>query len=91
MWPYVPRSDKQELAEHFQAQPQSADLSRLDAGYNVTPTTYQPVIRQSRVCGTRELILACWGLVPFFTWTATADSILQELARVCSAISGTAR
>ena len=34
--------------------------------YNVAPTTFQPIIRQSRESGERE-ILARWGLVPFFT------------------------
>ena len=38
-----------------------------DADYNVAPTTHQPIIRQSRESGDRELILARWGLVPFFT------------------------
>ncbi len=37
------------------------------ADYNVAPTTHQPIIRQSRGRGDRELILARWGLVPFFT------------------------
>jgi putative SOS response-associated peptidase YedK len=35
------------------------------ADYNVAPTTHQPIIRQSRETGDREL--ARWGLVPFFT------------------------
>ena len=64
---YVRRSDKQKLAEHFHAIPQPADLPLPDADYNVAPTTYQPIIRQSRDSGERELILARWGLVPFFT------------------------
>ena len=38
-----------------------------DADYNVAPTTHQPIIRQSRKSGERELILARWGLIPFFT------------------------
>ena len=38
-----------------------------DADYNVVPTTHQPIIRQSKETGDRELILARWGLVPFFT------------------------
>ncbi len=37
------------------------------ADYNVAPTTHQPIIRQSKETGERELILARWGLVPFFT------------------------
>ena len=38
-----------------------------DADYNVAPTTHQPIVRQSRETGDRELVLARWGLVPFFT------------------------
>ncbi len=64
---YVRRSDKQKLVEHFHAQPNPAELPLPDADYNVAPTTHRPTIRQSRETGDRELILACWGLVPFFT------------------------
>ncbi|MBB6146832.1 putative SOS response-associated peptidase YedK [Silvibacterium bohemicum] len=38
-----------------------------DSDYNVSPTTNQLIIRQSRETGDRELVLARWGLVPFFT------------------------
>jgi len=38
-----------------------------DADYNVAPTTHQPIIRQSRESGEREMVLARWGLIPFFT------------------------
>lgn len=62
---YVRRSDKQRLAEHFRAKPVPAELPMPDADYNVSPSTYQPIIRQSRETGERELILARWGLVPF--------------------------
>ena len=64
---YVRRSDKQRIAEWFHADPHSADLPMPDADYNVAPTTHQPIIRQSRETGERELILDRWGLVPFFT------------------------
>ncbi len=64
---YVRRGDKQKLAEHFRAQPNPLELPMPDADYNVAPTTHQPIIRQSRETGDRELILARWGLVPFFT------------------------
>lgn len=64
---YVRRSDKQRLAEHFNANPHPGDLPLPDADYNVAPTTHQPIIRQSRESGDRKLILARWGLVPFFT------------------------
>ncbi len=64
---YVRKGDKQKLAEHFRAQPNPTELPLPDADYNVAPTTHQPIIRQSRETGERELILARWGLVPFFT------------------------
>lgn len=64
---YVRRGDKQKLAEHFRAKPNPPELPLPDADYNVAPTTHQPIIRQSREKGERELVLARWGLVPFFT------------------------
>ena len=64
---YVRRSDKQKIAEHFHANPSPPDLPMPAADYNVAPTTHQPIIRQSKETGERELILARWGLVPFFT------------------------
>ena len=64
---YVRRSDKQKIAEHFHAKPSPPDLPMPGADYNVAPTTHQPIIRQSKETGERELILARWGLVPFFT------------------------
>ncbi len=64
---YVRRSDKQRLAEHFHAKAQPPLLPMPDADYNVAPTTYQPIIRESRETGDREMVLARWGLIPFFT------------------------
>ena len=64
---YARRGDKQKLAEYFHAQPNPLELPMPDADYNVAPTTHQPIIRQSKDTGERELILARWGLVPFFT------------------------
>ena len=64
---YVRKSDKQKIAEHFRANPNPADFPLPGADYNVAPTTHQPIIRQSRETGEREMILARWGLVPFFT------------------------
>ena len=37
------------------------------ADYNVAPSTFQPVIRESREDGSREMVLMRWGLIPFFT------------------------
>ena len=64
---YVRKGSKQKIAEHFRANPNPAELPMSDADYNIAPTTYQPIIRQSRETGERELVLARWGLVPFFT------------------------
>ena len=64
---YVRRSDRQKLAEYFHASPQPAELPLPGADFHVAPTTFQPIVRQSREPGERELILARWGLVPFFT------------------------
>ena len=64
---YVRQSDKQAIAETFRATPTPADVFLSEPDYNVTPTTFQPIIRQSRETGDRELVLARWGLIPFFT------------------------
>ena len=64
---YVRKGSKQKIAEYFRANPNPAELSMPDADYNIAPTTYQPIIRQSKETGEREMVLARWGLVPFFT------------------------
>jgi putative SOS response-associated peptidase YedK len=69
---YVRRSDKQKIAEYFHANPQPAELPMPGADYNIAPTTHQPIIRQSRESGEREMVLARWGLVPFCIIPATA-------------------
>ena len=61
---YYRRGQKQEIAERFR-------LGKLPdfavaPDYNVAPTTFQPVIRQQRDTGEREMVLMRWGLVPFF-------------------------
>jgi putative SOS response-associated peptidase YedK len=64
---YGRRSDKQKIAEWFQAHANLSELPMPDADYNIAPTTHQAIIRQSRETGRRELVLARWGLIPFFT------------------------
>lgn len=94
---YVRRSDKQKIAEYFHATPQPSELPMPDADYNIAPTTYQPTIRQNRETGEREMVLARWGLVPFFTKSlkevkglstinARAESIMK--ARLGVSLSG---
>jgi putative SOS response-associated peptidase YedK len=63
---YVRRSDKQKIAEWFHADGDLSEMPMPDSDYNVAPSTNQLIIRQSRDTGDRELVLARWGLVPFF-------------------------
>jgi putative SOS response-associated peptidase YedK len=58
---YVRRGDKQKIAEWFHAEANPAELAMPDADFNVAPTTHQPIIRQSRETGKREIVLARWG------------------------------
>jgi putative SOS response-associated peptidase YedK len=37
------------------------------ADYNIAPSTFQPVIRENREDGSREMVSMRWGLIPFFT------------------------
>ena len=64
---YVRRGDKQKTSEAFRAAPNPAEMPMLEADYNIAPSTYQPIICESRESGEREMVLARWGLVPFFT------------------------
>lgn len=64
---YVRRSDKQKIAEAFQAKNDVSSLAMPPHDYNIAPSTFQPVIRDSRDTGQREMVLMRWGLVPFFT------------------------
>ncbi len=60
---YYRRADKQRIAEAFRLGQLPADFV-LPPDFNVAPTTMQPVIRQSRDTGARELVMMRWGLVP---------------------------
>ena len=59
------RSDKQRIAEAFREG--VADDLPVATNYNIAPTTFQPIICQSGDTDDRELVLARWGMVPFFT------------------------
>jgi putative SOS response-associated peptidase YedK len=63
---YLRRSDKQRIDEVFHVAHGLADLVLPPWDYNVAPTTFQPVIREERETGERELALMRWGLVPYF-------------------------
>ena len=62
---YYRRSDKQRIAEAFKLGKLPDDFV-LPPDFNVAPTTFQPVIRNNRDTGERELEMMRWGLVPYF-------------------------
>lgn len=64
---YVRRSDKQRIAEAMRVKNDLTSLSMPPSDYNVAPSTFQPVIRESREDQTREMVLMRWGMIPFFT------------------------
>jgi putative SOS response-associated peptidase YedK len=68
---YYRRSDKQRLAEAFHLGKLPDGFVLPDWDYNVAPTTFQPVIRNARETGERELVLMRWGLVPHFAKSLT--------------------
>ena len=63
---YYRRSDKQRIAEAFHLG--ALDHIPLEAApsYNIAPSTVQPVIRQNRDSGEREMVAMRWGMVPHF-------------------------
>jgi putative SOS response-associated peptidase YedK len=66
---YVRRGDKQKIAEYFHANPRPAELPMPDEDFNVAPTTYQPIIRQSRELATGKW---CW---PDGVWSRSLPRI----------------
>jgi len=63
---YYRRSDKQRIGNAFNLADLPSSLV-IPEDYNVAPTTFQPIIRNDKETGERELVLMRWGLVPFFT------------------------
>ena len=62
---YYRRSDKQRIAEAFFRGQMPEDFV-MPPDFNIAPATFQPVIRQNRDTGGRELVMMRWGLVPYF-------------------------
>jgi len=60
---YYRTPGKQAIAEHFHAV--IATDEPLPPGYNIAPSTTQPVIRQDRDSLARELVGMRWGLIGF--------------------------
>ena len=61
---YYRTIDKQTIAEALRAQA-TGDPLAYAPGYNIAPTTTQPVLRQQRETFGRELVPMRWGLVGF--------------------------
>jgi len=57
---------QQQLAEAFRAE-LTGDPLPYAPGYNIAPTTAQPVVRQARATNQREIVPMRWGLVGFGT------------------------
>jgi putative SOS response-associated peptidase YedK len=57
---YYRRSDKQRLGDAFNIGDLPSSLV-ISEDYNVAPTTFQPVIRNDKETGERELVLMRWG------------------------------
>ena len=75
---YGRRSDKQYIAEHYPIRRKIADLPPMPPGYNITPGTFQPVVRRSEETGEREMCLMEWGLVPYWS---TMHKMISNCAR----------
>jgi putative SOS response-associated peptidase YedK len=61
---YYRTFDKQKIAEALRAQA-TGDPLAYAPGYNIAPTTTQPVLRQERETFGREIVPMRWGLVGF--------------------------
>ncbi len=64
---YVRSSDKWRIAEAFRVKGDVSGIAMAPTDYNVAPSTFQLVIRESREDGSREMVPMRWGLIPFFT------------------------
>jgi hypothetical protein len=63
---YYSLFDKQQVAEHFHVLRTADNVGIIAPNYNMAPGDFQPVIRRHRNTGERELVMMCWGIVPWF-------------------------
>ena len=63
---YFRRSDKQRIAEAFHLGVLEDLPLEVAPSYNIAPTAMQPVIRNNRDTGEREMVAMRWGMVPNF-------------------------
>jgi putative SOS response-associated peptidase YedK len=60
---YKRKSDKQAIADAFHVTGNMADVI-LPPDDDIRPTTMQPIIRQNKESGERDLVMARWGFIP---------------------------
>lgn len=82
------RSDKQRIAEAFRTGNDLSDFPLPVDDYNIAPSTFQPVVRNNRDDGTRELVLMRWGLVPNFAKSLQAVKGLSTINARAESITG---
>ena len=70
---YYRTGDKQKIAEAFHVNLVDDGTPSPPWDYNVALTTIQPIIRNSRETGERELVSIRWGLIPFLILLANSD------------------
>jgi putative SOS response-associated peptidase YedK len=66
---YLTKRQKQEIAEKMRAK--KVFTEPLVPNFNIAPTTFQPIVRNERDSTEREMLLARWGLVPYFATSLT--------------------
>src|SRR3984885_2743133 len=73
---YGRRGDKQSIAEHYAIRRHEFDPEEhpyaFAHNYNITPDSFQPVVRLSHETGEREFAQMKWGLVPYWSKTPKA-------------------
>jgi putative SOS response-associated peptidase YedK len=64
---YVRKSDKQKIADAFHIHGSLSDMPlEVAPDFNIAPTSCQPIIRNSKETGEREMVAMRWGMVPHF-------------------------
>ena len=61
---YYTKRQKQEIADRMRVKKVFTETYGPD--FNIAPTTFQPIVRHERDSDDREMVLARWGLVPYF-------------------------
>lgn len=90
---YQRRSDRQRIAEAFQAGEVDDFAFQLAPSYNVTPQSMQPLVRLDSETGKRKLALMRWGLIPYWAKDAkigfsTINARAETVTTQCSVPRG---